>query len=303
MNICNDINKLPQELKTVIFGFLPFDIRLELIEENKHNKNGYRFLTRAYKWKRGLNNMYRDQTRLVRDIRIKKVIPKFKNTFYHDGKIIHEVKHPLNNLISCDFSYNRHPTTNNVITYMYGFERNWSNGNGELIITRNDWDKLPPNSNIKRRFYNYKSYCQKVKYNINANCSSPIELIIKYLKVRSYDDQWDYKIHKYFFNEYMCLSTSSIMKKYVNKYTEHLRQLEIDRLIAMENYNKRRELKLMEKEDRYMKKIIREEKKINRQRVLFKKREQTREKRELKLMEKEEKHMKKILKFNNKKKK
>lgn len=141
-----------------------------------------------------------------------------------------------------------------------------------------------------------------VKQKIIANCSTPIELILKYLKVKSFNKDWDYNMQKYFLNEYIAFSSSNTIKEYVLKYKKHLRKIENDRLVVLEYYNRKRELKNMEREDKYMKKIVREENKIKKQQQMIIKKEQIKEKKEIKNMEKEEKYMKKYLKQQLKKK-
>ena len=302
MNVCNNITKLPIELKNAIFLFLPIEIRIELIEDNKYsNEYGYNILVRAYKYKRKLKNMYLDKKRLIYNTRICPSFTNFDPIVYNDGKNEQIMPHPISNLIKSDFSYSGNKL--NYIANMYGFERNWSNGqSGSLIITEDDWKLVPENSFLRRKYHSFKVYSSMVKSKINSNCSTPIELIIKYLKVKSFNKDWDYNMHKYFLNEYISFASSKIIKEYVLKYKKHLRKLEHERLVALERYNMRKEWKIMEKEEKYMKKIVRQENKIKKQQDMIIKKERIKEKKEIKNMEKEEKYMKKIIKQQLKKK-
>jgi hypothetical protein len=302
MSVCDNIIKLPIELKNAIFLFLPIEIRIELIEDNKYSNDfGYNMMVRAYKHKRKLKSLYLDQKRLVYNTRICPIFREIKPIVYNDGREERVWQHPISNLIRSDFSY-----TGNDLNYrvcMYGFERNWSNENGgSLIITEDDWNLVPHHAFVKKKYVNYKSYSKMVKQKIISNCSTPIELILKYLKVKSFNKDWDYNMQKYFLNEYISFASSKIIKKYILKYKKHLRKIENDRLVVLEYYNRKRELKIMEKEEKYMKKILRDEKKIKKQQEMIIKKERIKEKKEINNMEKEEKYMKKYLKQKLKKK-
>lgn len=151
MSVCDNIIKLPIELKNVIFGFLPIDIRIELIEDNKYSNNfGYNIMVRAYKYKRQMKNLYLDQKRLVYNTRICPAFTEFKPIVYNDGRQERVMIHPISNLISSDFTYTGNHL--NYRAYMYGFERNWSNANGvSLIITEDDWNLVPNTTYIKKK--------------------------------------------------------------------------------------------------------------------------------------------------------
>jgi len=299
MDICHIITRLPQELKNRIYIFIPLDERIKIIL-NGDVKNK---LINSYKWGKTTIGLYNDYSNLVNKMRIKSTLPKLKKIVYHDGHTERSSKHPIMNLIDSDFNYSK--IHNKIIPLMYGFDRNWHGvGGGKLVITEDDWNALPEADYLKRRHYNYRGYCTNVKTRINMNSNTAIELIVKYLSVKSYNEIWDYKLHKMMFYMYIELASSNIMKEYIKGYEKYKRELEEKRLVRMEKYSAIRELKLMAKEERYMKNIMRIEKRRRKEQERLRKVELLKEKKEIRLMDKEEKLIKKlIIKENREKKK
>lgn len=291
--------RLPQELKNQIYNFIPMDERIKIILNGDFKQQ----LLKSYKWGRDTPNIYSDYSSLVNKMRIKSSLPKLKKTTYHDGYTDRTSKHPLMNLIESDFTYKKE---NNTITpLMFGFDRNWNaGGRGALVVTEDHWNILPENDFLRRRHTNYKGYISNVRHRITNSSHTALDLIIKYLKVKSYNNSWDYKLHKIMFNAYLSFASSPIMKTYIKGYEEYRRELEEKKLIRMEKYNAAREMKLMVREERAMKRIVRIEKKAKKEQDRLNKIQILQEKRELRLMEKEEKLMNKIvLKENREKKK
>tara|TARA_B100001287_G_scaffold86878_1_gene72728 strand:+ start:9399 stop:10301 length:903 start_codon:yes stop_codon:yes gene_type:complete len=296
MEICQ---KLPQELKNLIYAFIPMDERIKIILGSEFKIE----VINSYKWGRSTMGIYSDYSDLVNIMRIKPKLPKLKKIVYHDGYTERSSKHPVMNLIDSDFNYSK--IYNKIIPLMFGFERNWNAGaGGKLIITEDDWNALPEGDYLRRRHHNYKGYCTSVKNRIVINSNTAIELIIKYLKVKSNNEIWDYKLHKMMLNKYISLVSSDMMKKNMKGYKNYRRELEEKRLIRMEKYNSAREIKMMVKEERRMKNILRIEKRRRKEQERLRKVELLKEKKEIRLMDKEDKLMKKlIIKENREKKK
>lgn len=299
MEICHNIIKLPQEVKNLIYAFIPMDERIKIILGSEFKIE----VINSYKWGRSTMGIYRDYSDLVNIMRIKTQLPKLKKIVYHDGYTERSSKHPVMNLIDSDFNYSK--IYNKIIPLMFGFERNWNAGaGGKLIITEDDWNALPEGDYLRRRHQNYKGYCTSVKNRIVINSNTAIELIIKYLKVKSNNEIWDYKLHKMMLHKYISLASSDMMKKNIKGYKNYRRELEEKRLIRMEKYNSAKEIKMMVKEERRMKNILRIEKRRRKEQERLRKVELLKEKKEIRLMDKEDKLMKKlIIKENREKKK
>ena len=101
MEVWDNIIKLPQELKNLIYAFIPMDERIKIILDSEFKIE----VINSYKWGRSTMGLYSDYSDLVNIMRIKPQLSKLKKIVYHDGYTERSSKHPVMNLIDSESYY------------------------------------------------------------------------------------------------------------------------------------------------------------------------------------------------------
>ena len=284
MDICEEFKKLPIENKYKIFEYLPIDIRIKLILDN--HKELFNTIS-AYKHGRSLVDMYNDHKKIAIDMKLttrlndlieRHMFGSINPTIFHNGRDKLYIQHPIYNEIQNDFAYS--PFYNEYSRNLILNDKNW---NGHLLVEGYG-------------YVTYETYINSIRNKIIQYKSTPLELIIKYMKSKSFDKNFDYKMHKYMMKKYILYTSSNEMKEMKKNYELEKRSRRDKMLVCMEKYSKKRESKCMGFEDKYMKKILRYEKKNKRELEKNKKKELMKERKERTIMAKEEKLTKKLLK-------
>lgn len=291
MDICEQIENLPIEIKYNIFECLPIDIRIKLILDKSNEVHN---TLAAYKHGRNLVDMYNDYNKLVLDMKFsnncdykkkKKTLHMFGEispTIFHNGREKLYIPHPIYNVLNSDFR-DRMPGVS------YDFM-------GKSIVSEYDWDSISDNVYPKNRYITYEIYSASTKNRIFQCNTVPLEQIIKYMKSKTFDKKFDYNMHRYMMNKYILYTSSNEMKEMKKNWKLEKRNRRERMLVCMEKYTKRRESKLMGIEDKCMKNILKYEKKNKKELEKNKKKELMKERKERTIMAKEEKLTKKILK-------
>tara|TARA_Y100000992_G_C21268483_1_gene495267 strand:- start:1018 stop:1905 length:888 start_codon:yes stop_codon:yes gene_type:complete len=292
MDICEQIENLPIEIKYNIFECLPINIRIKLILDKSNEVHS---TLAAYKHGRNLVDMYNDYNKLALDMKFnnncdykknKKTLHMFGEispTIFHNGTEKLYIPHPIYNALNSDFR-DRMPGV-----YYHESKR-------KSIVSESDWDSISDNVYPKNRYITYEIYSASTKNRIYQCKTVPLEQIIKYMKSKTFDKKFDYNMHRYMMNKYILYTSSNEMKEMKKKWKIEKRNRRDRMLVYMEKHTKRRESKLMGIEDKCMKKIVRHEKKIKKELEINKKKELMKEKKERAIMAKEEKLTKKLLK-------
>ena len=239
MSILTKISNCPDDIKNVIFTFLPIDIRVTIFEDLNETENLYKNIIKN---NYSLESMYIDNKNFIRRVMMEfgdeeyficSGLKKFLNpSIFNDGVISRPqvVEHPFINAFINVIGYNPYSYKHNrkIVPEMQGVEdcRIKVNGNFKWIpiLTEEDFNKVNQNNNsrFKRRYPNFIQYHMTAKLTTMNGYKPNIvpSKLISMLRMNSGNDKLNKKIYNFAFNE--LLSYNHHVKKYVVSYHEEL---------------------------------------------------------------------------------
>lgn len=187
-------------------------------------------------------------------------------------------------------------------TYLLGYPEQ-----SKAIISKEVFESLTDNNYVKRKNRrSWEYYSQRAQDRIfyvnnggtylldNRPLSpdnvpgNPISILYLLLRSKSYVSEFDYLFKSKLLNIYINFVTTPKFKKYSKKYTRHLQKEKIKTLKREEIIRQRNEMYLMFNEERYMKNVIKVEKRrdVRERKIIreFKQKEKRNESNELRLM-------------------